>query len=59
VSLSILDSNYPQEKYEALLQAKERQSTEAFQEMYGKRAGFEGTISQGVVSHFLKLAHAT
>jgi transposase len=39
---------YPQEKYEALLQARERQTTEAFKEMYGKRAGIEGTISQGV-----------
>ena len=39
---------YPQKKYEALLQARERQKTEAFKQAYGQRAGIEGTISQGV-----------
>jgi transposase len=39
---------YPQEQYEALLAARRRQETEAFKELYGERAGIEGTISQGV-----------
>jgi transposase len=39
---------YPQQKYEALLQARQRQKTEAFREVYGQRAGIEGTFSQGV-----------
>lgn len=41
---------YPQEQYEALQKARQRQETEAFKEQYGKRAGIEGTISQGVRS---------
>jgi len=39
---------YPQRRYEALQQARERQETEEFRELYGERAGIEGTISQGV-----------
>lgn len=39
---------YPQEKYEAQQEARERQETEAFKALYGERAGIEGTISQGV-----------
>lgn len=39
---------YPQEKYEALQKARERQETAAFKALYGQRAGIEGTISQGV-----------
>ena len=39
---------YPQEHYEALLAARKRQTTEAFKNLYGQRAGIEGTISQGV-----------
>ncbi len=34
--------------YEALQAARERQKTEVFKETYAKRAGIEGTISQGV-----------
>lgn len=41
---------YPQREYETLIKARERQETEAFKEAYGKRAGIEGTISQGVRS---------
>jgi transposase len=39
---------YPQEQYEALQRARERQETEEFKVLYGERAGIEGTISQGV-----------
>ena len=37
-----------QEAYEAFAQARQRQNTEAFQQVYAKRAGIEGTLSQGV-----------
>ncbi len=37
----------PQLEYETLQAARERQETEAFKEKYKKRAGIEGTISQG------------
>ena len=39
---------YPQEKYEALQQARKRQETDEFKSQYYQRAGIEGTISQGV-----------
>jgi transposase len=39
---------YPKEIYEAQLVARQRQETEAFKQLYDKRAGIEGTISQGV-----------
>ncbi len=39
---------YPQELYEVQQQARERQQTEEFQKIYGKRAGIESTIAQGV-----------
>jgi transposase len=39
---------YPQEQYEALQRARERQKTEEFRMLYGERAGIEGTISQSV-----------
>jgi transposase len=39
---------YPQEKYEAQLEARKRQQTEAFKNLYAQRAGVESTISQGV-----------
>lgn len=45
---------YPQEKYEALQNARERQETEAFKQLYGERAGIEGTVSQGVRSMGLR-----
>jgi transposase len=37
----------PQVEYETLRDARERQETEAFKQKYKKRAGVEGTISQG------------
>ena len=37
----------PQLEYEARQAARERQETEGFKEKYKKRAGIEGTISQG------------
>jgi len=39
---------YPKEIHEAQLVARDRQETEAFKQIYQKRAGIEGTISQGV-----------
>jgi transposase len=39
---------YPKEIFEAQLVARQRQETEAFKQLYDKRAGIEGTISQGV-----------
>jgi transposase len=38
----------PRERYEALAAARLRETTAQFKEDYGKRAGVEGTISQGV-----------
>jgi transposase len=38
----------PQEQYEALKQRREQEETKAFTQLYAKRAGIEGTISQGV-----------
>jgi transposase len=38
----------PQAGYEALREARQRQKEERFWEQYAKRAGMEGTISQGV-----------
>lgn len=38
----------PREAYLALQAARQRQTTEAFKELYQKRAGIEGTISQAV-----------
>jgi hypothetical protein len=37
----------PQAEYEALQAAHERQKTDEFKQTYKKRAGIEGTISQG------------
>jgi transposase len=37
----------PQAEYEAMKMARERQETEEFKTKYKKRAGIEGTISQG------------
>jgi transposase len=34
--------------YEAAVSARQRQTTEAFKQSYAKRAGIEGTLSQGV-----------
>jgi transposase len=38
----------PREQYEALVQRRKRERTETCKEEYAKRAGVEGTISQGV-----------
>jgi transposase len=38
----------PQEQYLALQAARERESSEEFKQEYARRAGVEGTISQGV-----------
>jgi len=38
----------PREQYEALQQRRKRVRTDSFKEEYAKRAGVEGTISQGV-----------
>lgn len=44
----------PQEQYVALQMARSREETEEFREEYGRRAGIEGTISEGVRSHGLR-----
>ena len=44
----------PRELHEALQRAREREQTEAFKEEYKKRAGIEGTISQGVRAYELR-----
>lgn len=38
----------PREQYEALKQRREQETTKEFKQVYAKRAGIEGTISQGV-----------
>jgi transposase len=38
----------PREQHDALQRARQRQVTDAFQELYRGRAGIEGTLSQGV-----------
>ncbi len=38
----------PQEQYQALMQRREQETTKEFTQVYAKRAGIEGTISQGV-----------
>ena len=39
---------YPETEYKAQESARARQRTDEFKELYGERAGIEGTISQGV-----------
>ena len=46
----------PQAQYEALQAARVRQETEAFKRCYQRRAGIEGTISQGVHGFDLRYA---
>jgi transposase len=46
----------PQEQYEALQHARTRQETEAFKQRYRRRAGVEGTISQGTRGFDLRYA---
>jgi transposase len=38
----------PQRQYEALQAARKRQETSEFRQLYAKRAGVEGTLSQGI-----------
>ncbi|MBV9279547.1 MAG: transposase, partial [Chloroflexi bacterium] len=38
----------PEEQYRALQAARQREGTDEFKEEYARRAGVEGTISQGV-----------
>lgn len=38
----------PKEQHQALQEARKRQHTEAFKEAYARRAGIEGTLSEGV-----------
>jgi transposase len=44
----------PEEQYQALQAARERQKTEEFFKEYGLRAGIEGTLSQGVHTYGLR-----
>lgn len=44
----------PRPQFEALLAARQLQRTEVGRQLYGKRAGVEGTISQGVRSFGLR-----
>jgi transposase len=46
----------PKTHYKALLAARQREQTEAFREQYARRAGIEGTISQGVRASGLRQA---
>lgn len=46
----------PQAEHEALQQARHSQQTEAFRQEYARRAGVEGTISQGVRAFGLRQA---
>jgi transposase len=39
---------HPRAAYEALLAARQRQTTTAFRAQYAARAGIESTLSQGV-----------
>jgi transposase len=39
---------YPREQYEAQVEARQRQETDGFKTLYGKRAGIESTIAQGM-----------
>jgi transposase len=44
----------PQAEYETLKRARDRQETDEFKTKYKKRAGIEGTISQGTRSFDLR-----
>lgn len=46
----------PREEHEAIQSARRRQETEEFTAIYSKRAGIEGTISQGVRAFGLRQA---
>jgi transposase len=38
----------PQDRYQALQAARQRQASETFPPLYDQRAGIEGTLSQGI-----------
>jgi len=46
----------PKEQHLAMQQARQRQTTEGFKEEYARRAGIEGTLSQGVRAFDLRRA---
>ena len=46
----------PREQHLALQAARQRQTTEEFREHYAKRAGIEGTLSQGIRAFELRQA---
>jgi transposase len=46
----------PQAEHDALLAARQRQTTDAFKAQYATRAGIEGTLSQGVRAFGLRQA---
>jgi transposase len=46
----------PQEQYQALQAARQRQATETFKTAYAARAGIEGTLSQGIRAFGLRQA---
>ncbi len=46
----------PQEQYQALQAARQRQATETFKTAYATRAGIEGTLSQGIRAFGLRQA---
>jgi len=46
----------PQEEHEAIQSARKRQKTEEFAGLYSRRAGIEGTVSQGVRAFGLRQA---
>jgi transposase len=47
----------PRDQYEALQVARQRQTTEAFKQLYAGRAGIEGTLSQAVRAFGLRHAN--
>ena len=47
----------PRDQHEALQVARQRQTTEAFKQLYAGRAGIEGTLSQGVRAFGLRQAN--
>ena len=46
----------PKEEHEAIQSARKRQKTEEFASLYSRRAGIEGTVSQGVRAFGLRQA---
>jgi transposase len=46
----------PDEQYKALQQARQRQLTAEYKKEYARRAGIEGTLSEGIRAHGLRHA---